>query len=61
MTKLLEKAFAKVSRLPDVEQNALARWMLEELEAEKSAYLITLKKEELDFFVVAIDTREKYI
>ena len=35
MTKLLEKAFAKASQLPDVEQNALARWMLEELEAEK--------------------------
>lgn len=35
MTKLLEKAFKKASGLPGVEQNALARWLLEELEAEK--------------------------
>ncbi len=35
MTKLLEKAFRKASKLPEVEQNALAKWLLEELEAEK--------------------------
>ena len=35
MTKLLEKAFEKASQLPGVEQNALARWMLEELGAER--------------------------
>jgi len=35
MTKLLEKAFKKASQLPGVEQNAFARWMLEEIEAEK--------------------------
>ena len=35
MTKLLKTAFEKASRLPDVEQNALAKWLLEELEAEK--------------------------
>lgn len=35
MTKLLEKAFKIASGLPSVEQNALARWLLEELEAEK--------------------------
>lgn len=34
MTKLLEKAFKEASRLPEVEQNALAKWVLEELEAE---------------------------
>lgn len=34
MTKLLEKAFEEASRLPEVEQNALAKWVLEELEAE---------------------------
>jgi len=34
MTKLLEKAFKKASKLPQVEQNALAKWMMEELEAE---------------------------
>jgi hypothetical protein len=35
MTKSLEKAFEKASKLPEVEQNALAKWLLEELEAEK--------------------------
>jgi hypothetical protein len=35
MTRLLEKAFAEASRLPNTEQNALARWLLDELEAEK--------------------------
>jgi len=35
MTKLLEKAFKEASKLPEVEQNSLAAWLLEELEAEK--------------------------
>ena len=35
MTKLLEKAFEEASRLPEIEQNALAKWVLEELEADK--------------------------
>lgn len=35
MTKLLEKAFKKASNLPEIEQNALAKWLLEELDAEK--------------------------
>ena len=35
MTKLLEKAFAEVSKLPKIEQNKIAKWLLEELAAEK--------------------------
>lgn len=35
MTKLLEKAFKNASRLSEIEQNALAKWLLEELESEK--------------------------
>ena len=35
MTKLLEEAFKKASQLPVIEQNSFARWILEELEAEK--------------------------
>jgi hypothetical protein len=35
MTKLLKKAFERASELPDIDQNALAKWLLEELEAEK--------------------------
>ena len=35
MTRLLEKAFEDASKLPGIEQNALAKWLLEELEAER--------------------------
>ncbi len=35
MTKLLGKVFKEVSKLPDIEQNAIAKWLLEELKAEK--------------------------
>lgn len=35
MTKLLERAFKNASKLPNVEQNALAKWLLEELEADR--------------------------
>ncbi len=35
MTKLLEKAFRGDSRLPAADQNALAKWVIEELHAEK--------------------------
>jgi len=34
MTKLLERAFKETSKLPEVEQNVLAKWVMEELEAE---------------------------
>ncbi len=35
MTKLLEKAFDEASRLPEIDQNALAKWVLDELHSEK--------------------------
>jgi len=35
MTKLLERAFKEAGKLPEVEQNALAKWVLEELESER--------------------------
>ena len=35
MTKLLKKAFQEASNLPDIEQNSLAKWLMEELEAER--------------------------
>lgn len=34
MTKLLEKAFQKASTLPANEQDAIADWLLNELESE---------------------------
>ena len=36
MTKLLEKAFEEASRLPELEQNALAHWLINEIIAEKN-------------------------
>jgi hypothetical protein len=35
MTKLLQEAFKEASKLPDVEQNSLAKWVLEELKSER--------------------------
>lgn len=35
MTKLLEKAFEEASKLPEIEQNVLAKRLLDELVAEK--------------------------
>lgn len=36
MTKLLETAFEKASRLPEAEQNVIAKWLLEGLESERN-------------------------
>lgn len=36
MTQLLEKVFAQVEKLPEVEQNALAKWLLNELSSERN-------------------------
>ena len=35
MTTLLKKAFESISKLPEIEQNKLARWIIEELEVGK--------------------------
>jgi len=35
MTKLLEKAFEEASRLPEMDQNALAKWVLDEMQSER--------------------------
>ncbi len=35
MTTLLAKAFDQATKLPAVEQNALAKWLLDELQSEK--------------------------
>ena len=34
MTQLLEKAFEEASKLPDIEQNIVAKWLLDELASE---------------------------
>ncbi len=35
MTNLLKKAFEEASGLPEMEQNALAKWLLDELHSER--------------------------
>jgi hypothetical protein len=35
MTQLLERAFIEASKLSDLQQNMIARWLLDELLAEK--------------------------
>ena len=35
MTTMLQKAFAEAAKLPAIEQNALARRLLQEIEADK--------------------------
>jgi hypothetical protein len=35
VTKLLEEAFAEVSKLPEDEQEAIGAWLLEELASER--------------------------
>ncbi len=46
MTKLLKKAFEEASKLPDIEQNILARWLMEELLAEKKWQKIFAESED---------------
>jgi hypothetical protein len=35
MTTLLDRAFQEVSKLPEVDQDALAKWLLDELASER--------------------------
>jgi hypothetical protein len=35
VTELLKKAFEKASKLPESDQNAFARWLLDELASEQ--------------------------
>jgi hypothetical protein len=35
MTQLLERAFTEASKLPELQQNVLARWLIDELLVEK--------------------------
>jgi len=47
MTKLLEKAFRELRKLPESEQNAVAKWLLEELRTEKKWEEIFAESEDL--------------
>ena len=47
MTKLLKKAFENASKLPETEQNILARWLLGELKAERQWEKIIAESEDI--------------
>jgi hypothetical protein len=36
MTQFLEKAFKRASKLPEIEQNIMAKWLIDELKSEKN-------------------------
>jgi len=42
VTKLLEKAFEEASKLSELEQNALARWLIDEIISEKNGEILLL-------------------
>jgi hypothetical protein len=46
MTQLLEKAFSEASMLPELQQNMLARWIIDELLAEKKWDLLFAETED---------------
>ena len=47
MTKLLEKAFKEASKLPHVEQNIFAKWLLDELASERKWEKLFAESEEI--------------
>jgi len=47
MNTLLEKAFEEASKLPELEQNALAHWLIEEVLAERKWEATFAKSEPL--------------
>ena len=47
MTQLLKKAFQEASKLPVVDQNALAKWLIQELESEKKWEIIFAESEDI--------------
>lgn len=47
MTKLLEQAFNEASRLPEEEQNALAKWLLNELHSEAKWQMAFAESEDM--------------
>jgi len=53
MTQLLDKAFSQASLLPELQQNMLAKWIMEELLAEKK--WDTLFAESEDFLAELAD------
>ena len=47
MAKLLEKVFEQASKLPAIEQNALAKWLVKELESERKWNQVFTESEDI--------------
>jgi hypothetical protein len=47
MTQLLDKAFSQASQLPELQQNILAKWILDELLAERKWDALFSESEDL--------------
>lgn len=47
MTSMLEKAFSEAAKLPDMEQNALAKWVLDEIEADRKWNALFAESEDI--------------
>jgi hypothetical protein len=47
MTKLLEKAFEEASKLSELEQNVLARWLIDEIITEKKWEKVFAESEDI--------------
>jgi hypothetical protein len=47
MTELLNRAFKEASKLPEIEQNAFAKWVLQELETENNWEKIFAESEDI--------------
>jgi len=47
MTQLLERAFTEASKLPELQQNVLARWLIDELLVEKKWERLFANSEDL--------------
>ena len=47
MTQLLEKAFKRVSKLPEIEQNVMAKWLIDELKSEKKWEKVFAESEDI--------------
>ena len=47
MTQLLEKAFEAASKLPELEQNVLAQWLIDELISERKWEKVFAESEDI--------------
>ncbi len=47
MTELLNRAFKEASKLPEIEQNSFAKWVLQELETENNWGKIFAESEDI--------------